>query len=67
MAIQQLKKLINMFHKNHLDKPIAIFKAIDTAPALARPTIKLAAKPIIKKVTGPLKQKQGQLTNNTNK
>ena len=51
-AVQHLRKLINLFHKDHSDKPTATSEAIDTAPLMARPTIKPAAKP-----TAP-KQKQ---------
>ena len=43
-AVQHLKKLINSFYKDHLDKPIATFPAIDIMPPMARPTIKLSAK-----------------------
>lgn len=46
-----------MFYKNYLNKLIATFKAIDTASAIARLTIKLMA----------LKQKQSQPSNSTNK
>ena len=48
-VVQHLRKLINSFYKDHLGKPIATFPAIDTAPSIARPTVKL-----------PAKQKQGQ-------
>ena len=57
-VIQHLKKLINLFYKNHPDKPTATFLAIDTAPPMARPTVKPAE---------PLKRKQGQPANSTNK
>ena len=39
-AVQHLKKLIRSFYNNHSNKSIAIFKAIDTAPPMARPTIR---------------------------
>ena len=58
LAVQHLKKLISLFHKDHPDKPTATFPAIDTAPPMARPTIK---------PTGPPKQKQGRPANSTNK
>ena len=50
MAIQHLKKLISLFYKNYFNKPAAIFKIINTASLMARPTIKPMA----------LKQKYGQ-------
>ena len=43
-AVQHLIKLISSFHKDHPDKPLAISLAIDTAPSMARPTVKLPAK-----------------------
>ena len=48
-AVQHLRKLICLFHKDHPDKPTATSPAIDTAPPMARSTVKL-----------PAKQKQGQ-------
>ena len=57
-AVQNLKKLISSFHKDHPDKPTATSPAIDTAPPMARPTVKPA---------GPPKQKQGRPANSTNK
>ena len=57
-AVQHLRKLISSFHKDHPDKPTATSLAIDTAPPTGRPTVK---------PTEPLKQKQGQLANSTNK
>ena len=60
--VQHLRKLISLFHKNHPNKQTATSEAIDTAPPMARPIIKLAAKPITSK------QKQGQPPgNSTNK
>ena len=50
-----------MFYKDHLDKTTAIFKAIDNALLMARPTIKATTKPTASK------QKQGQPPNSTNK
>ena len=43
-AVQHLRKLISSFHKDHPDKPTATFLAIDTAPPMARLTVKLPAK-----------------------
>ena len=40
-AVQHLKKLINSFHKDYLEKPTATFLPIDSAPPLARPTVRL--------------------------
>ena len=40
LAVQHLKKLINLFYKDHPDKSIATFKAIDTVSPMAKPTIK---------------------------
>ena len=57
-AVQHLKKLISSFHKDYPDKPTTTSPAIDTAPPMARPTVK---------PTGPPKRKQGQPANSTNK
>ena len=57
-AVQHLRKLISSFHKDHPDKPTATSPAIDTAPPMARPTVKPAEPP---------KQKRGRLANSTNK
>ena len=65
-AVQHLRKLISLFHKDHPDKPTAISEAIDTVPPIAKPIIKPAAKPTVK-LTAP-KQKRGRPPgNNTNK
>ena len=40
LAVQHLRKLISSFHKNHPDKAMAVFPAIDTAPSMTRPKIK---------------------------
>ena len=48
-AVQHLKKLISLFHKDHPDKPTATSLAIDTTPPMARPT-------------KPFKQKKGRPT-----
>ena len=39
-AVQHLRKLISLFHKNYSDKPTATFPAINTALLTARPTVK---------------------------
>ena len=49
-AVQQLRKLISSFYKDHLDKPIATSPAIDTASPMAKPTTRPAK---------PLKQSEG--------
>ena len=58
LVVQHLRKLISSFHKDHSDKLTAISKVINTAPPMARPTVK---------PTGPPKQKQGQPANSSNK
>ena len=63
MAIKHFKKLSSLFNKNHFDKLIAFFEAIDIVSPIIRPTIKSAAKI----ATRPLKQKQAQSANITNK
>ena len=40
-AVQLLRKFISLFHKDHLDKPTAIFLTIDTVSPMARLIIKL--------------------------
>lgn len=58
--MQYLQKLISTFHKKQADKTTAISPAIDSAPPMAKVTVRLEAL-----IT---KQKQGQLTkaNNAN-
>ena len=58
-AVHHFKKLINSFHKDRPEKPIATFPPIDSAPPMARPTIK-PTQPITK-------QKQDRLANSANK
>ena len=43
-TVQQLKKLISLFYKDYPGKPTATFSAIDTAPPMAGPIIKLPTK-----------------------
>ena len=52
-AGQHLRKLISLFHKDHLDKLTATSPTIDTAPPMARPTVRLIK---------PLKRKRRQPT-----
>ena len=57
-AIQHLRKLISSFYKNHPNKPITTFDAIDTAPLIVWPTIKLAAKSTVR----PISKTKARLT-----
>ena len=41
LVVQHLKKLISLFHKDHLTKPIANFLAVNIASQMARPIVKL--------------------------
>lgn len=59
LIIQNLKKVINLFHKFFFEKLIAIFPTINTTP--------LIAKPIIRPIVMPRKQNHGQSANNNNK
>ena len=61
LAVQHLRKLISSFHKEHFDNPTATSEAIDTAPPMARPTVRATA------TIKPTKQKQGRPANSTNK
>ena len=61
LVVQQLRKLISLFHKDYLEKPTATFSQINSTPAMARPIVKLTAKSTIK-------QKQSRPANSaTNK
>ena len=56
--VQQLKKLISLFHKDHSNKSVVTFEAIDNAYLMAKPIIKLTV----------TKQKRGRpAKNSTNK
>ena len=59
LAIQYIRKLISLFHKNHPEKPIATSPPVDSTPPMTRPTVK-PAKPI-------WMRKRGQPINNANK
>ena len=59
-AVQHLRKLIRLFHKDYPDKPTATFKAIDTALLMARPTIKPTDQP-------STQRKRGRPANSFNK
>ena len=50
-AVKHLRKLISLFHRDHPDKLTATSPAINTAPPMARPTIK---------PTEPSKRKRGR-------
>ena len=56
-AAQHLKKLISCFYKEHPEKPTTTFSPIDSAPLIARPTVRPT----------PLKRKEGWLTGNASK
>lgn len=56
MAIQHLQGLLNIFHKEYLDKSIAISPFIDLAPLTAKLTTKSFAE------RSAIKQKCGQFT-----
>ena len=58
LAVQYLKKLFSLFHKDYPDKPIVTFLTINTTSPMVRPTVKS------KKLS---KWKQRWLANNTNK
>ena len=57
-AVEHLKKLISLFHKDYLVKPTATSPAINTTSPMARPTVKL---------NESLKQNRGQRANSINK
>ena len=59
LAVQHLKKLISLFHKDHPKKPTATFLLLNFALPITRPIVK-PARPITK-------QKQGQPANSANK
>ena len=60
LAVQHLRKLISLFHKDHSEKPIATSPPVDSALPIARPTVKPTAKSTIKR-------KRGQPANSANK
>ena len=60
-AVQHLRKLINLFYKDHLNKPTAIFEAINTDLLMVR----LIVRPTT--TTELTKQKLGRLANSTHK
>ena len=60
LAVQYLRKLISLFHKDHLKKPTAISPPVNFAPPMARPTVK----PTPKFTTT---RKRGRLANSANK
>ena len=43
-AIQHLRRLVSTFHKKNPDKPTATSTPVDTAPLMARPTVKPGAR-----------------------
>ena len=44
-AIQHLRRLVSIFHKKHPEKPIATSPPVDSAPPMAKPTVKALLKP----------------------
>ena len=44
-VVQYLWKLLSKFHHKNADKLIAMFLPIDTAPPMAKPTVKLIESP----------------------
>ena len=43
-AVIHLRKMISIFHKDHLKKPTAIFLPLNSAPPMAKPSVKLPVK-----------------------
>ena len=56
LGCHALRKIVSTFHKDHPEKPIATSAPLDSAPPMAKPTIKL-----------PAKRKQGQPTGRAKK
>ncbi len=54
-AVLHLRKLISTFHRDHPDKPTATFPPIDSAPPMARPTIRPEASSTKRKRGRPAK------------
>ena len=44
-AIHHLRRLVNTFHKEHLETLTAISLPVDSAPTMAKPTVKTSPKP----------------------
>ena len=59
-AVQHLRKLLSKFHQENPDKPTATSPLVDTAPPMARPTMKPTCKPS----TNGAKQKRGRPAKN---
>ena len=57
--VQHLKKLISCFYKEHPEKPTATFPPINSAPPMARPTVK--------SIRPTTKRKRSRPANNANK
>ena len=63
-AVQHLRKLLSVFHKDNPDKPTATFPFIDIASPMARPTVH----PTTRLCRNQAKQKRGRpLANGANK
>ena len=59
-AVQHLRKLISLFHKDHPKKPTATFSPVNSPLPMVRPIVK----PTVKSTT---KRKRGQPANSANK
>ena len=60
LAVQHFRNLISLFHKDYPEKVTATFPPVDSAPPMARPTVKQTAR-------STTKRKQGRLANSANK
>ena len=59
-AIQHLRRLVTIFYRDHPDKPTATSPPIDSAPSMARPTVKpRAGAPSTKRKRGRLAKDSG--------
>ena len=52
LAVQHLRKLISLFHKDHSEKPIATSPPVDSALPMVNPTVKPTAKSTTKRKQG---------------
>ena len=51
-VVMHLRKMISTFHKDHPEKPTAIFPPLDSAPSMAKPSVKPPVKPSAKRQRG---------------
>ena len=47
-VIMHLRKIISAFHKDHPEKPTATSPPLDSAPPIAKPSVKLLVNPSVK-------------------